>query len=75
MHAEGKREGLLRYRLIPQVLAFVCYHLSWLLYVIRPHWSYRLHAQFAPTSFRRIGLDEREHKLESLARMMQPRFA
>ena len=32
--------------MIPQALAFVYYQLSWLLYVLRPSWSYRLNADF-----------------------------
>ena len=42
----GRRESFVRYRLLPQALAFVYYHLSWLLYVIRPAWSYGLNADF-----------------------------
>lgn len=38
--------GFVRFRVVPQVLAFVYYQLSWLLYVIRPAWSYRLNADF-----------------------------
>ncbi len=34
------------YRLLPQVIAFVYYHISWLLYVIRPARSYLLNAHF-----------------------------
>ncbi len=40
------RENFFRYRLIPQVIAFVYYHISWLLYVIRPEWSYLMNADF-----------------------------
>ncbi len=40
------REGFIRYRLIPQMLAFGYYQISWLLYVIKPEWSYRLNAKF-----------------------------
>ncbi|MCU4186895.1 hypothetical protein K6U06_21195 [Acidiferrimicrobium sp. IK] len=40
------REGWIRFTLFPQLLAFVYYQLSWLLYVIRPAWSYRLNADF-----------------------------
>ena len=40
------REGWVRFTLFPQLLAFVYYQLSWLLYVIRPAWSYRLNADF-----------------------------
>ncbi len=39
-------ESFLWYRLVPQVIAFVYYHISWLLYVIRPAWSYLLNAHF-----------------------------
>jgi ubiquinol oxidase len=42
----GRRESFLRYRLFPQVLAFVYYQLTWLLYALRPDWSYRLNADF-----------------------------
>ncbi len=106
----GEKQGFLRFRLLPQLVAFFYYHVSWLLYVIRPRLSYELNAHFedhaeheymefvrdnpqlegeAFTStfeddygsfasladlFRQIGLDERMHKEESLARMAQPRF-
>jgi hypothetical protein len=43
---QGIRQGWLRFVLIPQVAAFIHYQLSWLLYVIRPAWSYRLDADF-----------------------------
>lgn len=43
---KGIREGFTRYWLIPQALAFFYYNISWLLYVIRPRWSYMLNAQF-----------------------------
>lgn len=105
------RENFFWYRIIPQVIAFVYYHVSWLLYVIRPAWSYLLNAHFEDHAeheymefvaenpaletepfessfandyghfasladlFRQIGYDERVHKLESLARIEQARFA
>lgn len=110
IHRRGTREGFLRYRLLPQIIAFFYYHISWLLYVIRPGLSYELNAHFEDHAeheymefvrenpdlegtpfesvferdygsfesqadlFRQIGLDERRHKEESLARMEQPRF-
>jgi ubiquinol oxidase len=46
MDAKGVREGFFRYRLLPQVIAFFYYHLSWILYVIRPSRSYELNAHF-----------------------------
>ena len=36
----------LRSRAVPQVLAFGYYQLSWLLFALRPAWSYRLNADF-----------------------------
>ena len=110
IHRKGPREGFLRYRLLPQVIAFFYYQISWILYVIRPGLSYRLNADFEDHAeheymeyvrenpalegvafqsafekdygsfesqadlFRQIGVDERHHKEESLARMEQPRF-
>ena len=86
------------------------YPFNWLLYVIKPAWSYALNADFEDYAeheymefvqenpafesrsfksdfaddygrfdslvdlFRRIGLDERIHKEESIARMTQARF-
>lgn len=43
---EQVRESWLRFAVVPQALAFVYYQLSWILYVIRPSWSYRLNADF-----------------------------
>jgi hypothetical protein len=40
------RAGLVRHTVLPQLLAFAYYHLSWLLYAVRPSWSYRLNADF-----------------------------
>lgn len=40
------REGRLRYFWLPQLIAFVYYQVSWLTFVVRPRWSYRLNADF-----------------------------
>ncbi len=105
------RENLLLHRILPQILAFFYYHVSWLLYAIEPSWSYALNADFEDHAeheymefvrdnppfeqepfessfkndygdfanladlFRRIGLDERIHKEESLARIGHARFS
>lgn len=45
-HARGVKENFLLYRILPQVIALAYYHISWLLYVIRPSWSYLLNAHF-----------------------------
>jgi ubiquinol oxidase len=44
--AKNGRQPFIRYRVIPQILAFGYYQLSWALYVLRPAWSYRLNADF-----------------------------
>jgi len=38
------KENFFLYRLMPQFMAFFYYHISWLLYVIKPAWSYALNA-------------------------------
>lgn len=42
----GEREGFFRYKLLPQVIAYAYHRISWLLYVLRPAWSYSLNADF-----------------------------
>ena len=44
--AQGYREGVVRYRLLPRLLAGPYRLLCWTLLVIRPAWSYRLNASF-----------------------------
>jgi len=43
---KGVRENFVWYRLLPQVIAFVYYHIAWSLYVVHPRWSYLLNAYF-----------------------------
>jgi ubiquinol oxidase len=46
LSAEERRSGFVRSRIVPQVLAFAYYQLSWLMYAVRPAWSYRMNADF-----------------------------
>jgi len=105
------RESFFLYRVLPQFAAFFYYHVSWLLYVAKPAWSYGLNADFEDHAeheymefvkenpqfekepfdsefrndygdfksladlFRRIGVDERIHKEESLSRIAKARFS
>ena len=46
VHQRGIREGFFRFRILPQLLAFTYYHISWMLYVLRPSLSYGLNADF-----------------------------
>jgi ubiquinol oxidase len=44
--ARAPRGSWIKTRVAPQLLAFAYYQLSWLMYAIRPAWSYRLNADF-----------------------------
>jgi ubiquinol oxidase len=42
----GLRQSFVLHRLAPWLIAFVYYHLSWLMFLVKPDWSYRLNADF-----------------------------
>lgn len=42
----GINENVLLHRVLPQVIAFIYYQTCWVLYAIKPSWSYLLNAQF-----------------------------
>ena len=42
----GKKESRWLYYWTPQAIAFAYYQLSWLMYAVRPAWSYQLNADF-----------------------------
>ena len=44
--ADEPRRPWIRSRVLPQLLAFAYYQLSWFMFVVRPSWSYRLNADF-----------------------------
>ncbi|MEM7093115.1 MAG: alternative oxidase, partial [Actinomycetota bacterium] len=46
LQRRGERQGWFRFRAIPQVMAWIYYHVSWLLYTLRPRLSYELNAHF-----------------------------
>jgi hypothetical protein len=43
---DAPRGPWLKSRVVPQILAFAYYQLSWIMYALRPAWSYRLNADF-----------------------------
>ncbi len=43
-------------RAFPQLLSVIYYHLSWLLYVIKPQWSYQLNSDFEDHAMRQYAL-------------------
>ena len=53
------RESFFLCRILPQLAAFFYYHVSWLLYVMDPAWSYGLNADFE---------DHAEHEYMSFVR-------
>jgi ubiquinol oxidase len=59
--ASGRPESFARYRLVPQLLAFFYYQLSWLLYALHPSWSYRLNADFEDHAEHEYALFVEEH--------------
>ncbi|WP_407560425.1 alternative oxidase [Streptomyces sp. 184] len=42
----GQRQTFVLHRLAPWLVAFVYYHVSWVLFLVKPEWSYRLNADF-----------------------------
>lgn len=58
---EGDHLGFIRHRVIPQIIAFAYYQLSWVMYAIRPSWSYRLNADFEDHAEHEYALLVQEH--------------
>lgn len=61
IHRNRIKESVLLHRLVPQVLAFTYYQISWLLYVMKPEWSYRLNVDFETHAEYEYMLFAREH--------------
>lgn len=59
--AGAERLGFFRARLLPQMMAFVYYQLSWITYSIKPAWSYRLNADFEDHAEHEYALLVEEH--------------
>ncbi|HWL44241.1 MAG TPA: alternative oxidase [Ilumatobacter sp.] len=58
---QPERLGFVRHRILPQILAFVYYQMSWLTYALRPAWSYRLNADFEDHAEHEYALLVQEH--------------
>ena len=56
-----QRRPWLKGRIIPQILAVSYYQLSWILFVIRPKWSYQLNADFEDHAAHEYALLVQEH--------------
>jgi ubiquinol oxidase len=57
----GVTESRVKYFWIPQAIAAVYYQVSWLLFVIRPKWSYQLNADFEDHAEHEYALLVQEH--------------
>ena len=55
------REGFLRHRVVPRLLAMVYYQLSLVLYLLKPAWSLRLNADFEDHAEHEYALFVSEH--------------
>lgn len=60
LEASGYKRRLFFDRLFPQLLS-VIYQLSWLLYAIRPKWSYKLNSDFEDHAMRQYAMFVDEH--------------
>jgi hypothetical protein len=58
---DAPRRSWLKSRVLPQILAFGYYQLSWFMYVVRPAWSYRLNADFEDHAEHEYALLVQEH--------------
>ena len=58
---DAPRRSFVKSRVLPQVLAFAYYQLSWMMFVVRPTWSYRLNADFEDHAEHEYALLVAEH--------------
>jgi len=58
---DAPRGSWVKSRVLPQVLAFGYYQLSWMMYALRPAWSYRLNADFEDHAEHEYALLVQEH--------------
>lgn len=58
---DAPRGRWVKSRVLPQVLAFCYYQLSWMTYAVRPAWSYRLNADFEDHAEHEYALLVQEH--------------
>jgi len=56
-----KRPGWIKTRILPQIMAFGYYQLSWMMYAVNPTWSYRLNADFEDHAEHEYALLVQEH--------------
>ena len=61
LSADVPRGRWFKSRVLPQVLAFGYYQLSWIMYALRPAWSYRLNADFEDHAEHEYALLVQEH--------------
>ncbi len=57
----GYKSRWLLDRVFPQILSVIYYQMSWVLYALRPKWSYRLNSDFEDHAMRQYALFVAEH--------------
>ena len=75
---EQVQEGWVRFTLVPQLIAFVYYQVSFLLYVVHPAWSYRLNADFedhAEHEYAHLVVEHPEWETEAFESAFAPDYA
>jgi ubiquinol oxidase len=60
-YTDEQQLGWVRRFVLPQLMAFVYYQLSWIMYAINPTWSYRLNADFEDHAEHEYALLVEEH--------------
>ena len=58
---QPERLNFVKHRIVPQILAFFYYQLSWLMFAVRPKWSYRLNADFEDHAEHEYAMFVQEH--------------
>lgn len=61
LDAKGYKRRWFFDKVFPQILSFLYYQLSWLLFVVKPEWSYRLNSDFEDHAMRQYALFVEEH--------------
>lgn len=61
LEAQGYKRRWFVDRVFPQILSVIYYQMSWLLFVLRPKWSYQLNADFEDHAMRQYAAFVDEH--------------
>ncbi len=71
---EEERAGLIRHTLIPMLFAFFYFWTSYLMYLVRPRWSFELNYLFESHAFSQYALFVTSHEEELLKKKVSSEF-